>query len=73
MVNANGEYKHHTHIKRYKTCEMLVKLVEKKMVPRSSYLRLSAKRITLDQKYIDKIDIKIEKDKNKQKYYNKYG
>lgn len=69
VVNENGEYKHHTHIKRYKTCEMFVKLVERKIVPKSSYLRSSAKRVTLDQKYIDKIDIKIKKDRNKPKYY----
>jgi len=69
IVNQKGEYRNHTHIKRYKTCEMLVKLIYRKEVPRSSYLRTSAKRLTLDQSYIIDIDNKIAKDKNKQRYY----
>ena len=39
-------------------------------MPKSDYLRESIKRATLDEKYIEKINIKIEKDKQKQKYVN---
>lgn len=49
---------------------MLVRLMKKKRVPKSDYLRESIKRTTLDDKYIEKINIKIEKDKQKQKYVN---
>ena len=49
---------------------MVVRLMKKKRVPKSDYLRESIKRITLDEKYIEKINIKIEKDKQKQKYVN---
>lgn len=52
---------------------MLVRLMKKKRVPKSDYLRESIKRTTLDEKYIEKIDIKIEKDKQKQKYVNRGG
>ena len=73
VANRAGEYKHRTHIKKRKTCELLIRLINKKEVPRSEYLRNSAKRITLDDRYIDKINIKIEKDQQKPKYYNKGG
>lgn len=73
LVNTAGEYKHHTHLKKRNTCELLIKLIERKEVPRSSYMRSSAKRVTLDIDYITAINHKIEKDKQKPKYYNKGG
>lgn len=42
----------------------------RKQVPKSKYLRESAKRITIDEKYIQKIEIKEEKDRNKLNYIN---
>ena len=41
-----------------------------KRVPKSKYLRESARRVTVDKKYIEKIEIKEEKDRNKQHYIN---
>lgn len=70
IANVDGSYDHHCHVKRYKTAKMLVKLMKKRRVPKSDYLRESAKRCTLDTKYIEKIDIKIEKDKDRQRYRN---
>ena len=70
IVNKNGKYKNHCHVKKESTAHMLVRLMKKKRVPKSDYLRESIKRTTLDEKYIEKIDIKIEKDKQKQKYVN---
>lgn len=72
IVNIKGEYENHCHVDKYKTAKMLVKLMENKRIPKSSYLRESVKRVTLDENYIRDINIKIEKDKNKQKYRN-YG
>lgn len=73
VANCNGKYCNHTHLKKRSTCELLIKLVKRKEVPRSPYLRTSAKRITLDKKYIRAINHKIEKDRQKPKYYNKGG
>ena len=73
ITNVNGEYKNHCHVNRMKTAKMLVKLMKKKRVPKSSYLRESVKRVTLDERYIEKINIKIEKDRDKQYYYNVGG
>ena len=66
---------HHTHINKKgkgnrDTCEMLIRLVCKKRVPKSPYLRESAKRIRRDRKYIEKIEIKEEKDKDRIYYFN---
>ena len=70
VINTKGSYEHHTHLKNYHTCELLIKLVCKKIVPNTPYMRSSAKRISRDKKYIQKIDNKIRKDKNKTKYVN---
>lgn len=70
IVNTKGSYENHTHIKKRDTCKMLIDLVCRKRVPKSMYLRSSAKRISRDEKYIENINIKNEKDKNKQKYHN---
>lgn len=70
VINTKGSYDHHTHLKSYSTCELLIKLVCKKVVPDKPYLRTSAKRISRDKKYIQNIDNKIRKDKNKTRYIN---
>ena len=71
VVNVKGEYGNHAHVKYKSTAELLVRLVESKRVPDSSYLRTSAKRLTLSTKYIRSINAKIKKGKQKQRYYNK--
>lgn len=73
VVNINGAYENHTHLKRMSTARMLIKLMKKKVVPKSEYLRESVKRCTLDERYIKDIDNKIAKDKNKQNYHNVGG
>lgn len=70
VSNMQGDYNNHTHIKKYKTAELLIKLVRAKRVPKSDYLRESAKRITLDEVYRQAIEYKEAKDKQKQHYIN---
>lgn len=70
IANINGGYEDHCHVNTKKTAKMLVKLMKKKRVPRSDYLRESVKRVTLDERYIEDINIKTEKDRDKQKYRN---
>lgn len=74
-VKADDFNNYHTHINKKgkgkrDTCELLIRLVCSKKVPRSEYLRTSAKRISRNEKYIEKIEIKEEKDKNRQFYFN---
>lgn len=70
VINLKGEHENHAHVKRKSTAELLCKLIKRKQVPKSNYLRASAKRTTLDKEYIEKINNKMKKDKNKQKYIN---
>lgn len=70
VVNIKGKYENHAHLDSEGVCELLVKLVCKQIVPNKPYLRNSAKRITRSKRYIQKIDNKINKDKNRQKYVN---
>lgn len=62
----------HTHIRKRKskkhgdkTCRLLIELICNKQVPKSSYLRTSAKRISRDEEYIATIEHKEEKDRKK--------
>lgn len=70
VANVDGEYRNHTHLKRMKTAEMLIRLMKKKVIPKSEYLRESVKRVTLDNKYIQDIEYKQAKDKDKKNYRN---
>lgn len=70
LINKKGNVENHTHLKKKDTCYLLIKLVCRKEIPRSPYLRTSAKRISRNEKYIREIEIKEEKDKQKQYYFN---
>lgn len=70
IINTKGEYRNHGHIKTDNTAKLLIRLMKNKIVPDSNYLRETVLRISLDDDYKNKIRNKIEKDKNKQKYFN---
>ena len=70
VVNLNGNYENHCHIDTYDTALMFVRLVEKKRVPDSDHLRKSALRVSTNPKYIEKVNIKIAKDKDRTRYFN---
>ena len=70
LINSLGKYENHGHIKKLKTCKMLIELMEKEIVPDSDYLRESVLRISLNEKYKEKVRNKIKKDKNKIWYHN---
>lgn len=70
LINKKGKYKNHGHFRKFNTCLKMIQIMNKKLVPKSSYLRNSALRISTDEKYKEKIEIKIEKDKQKKYYVN---
>lgn len=70
LINTEGEYGNHAHVKKESTCHMLIRLIERKIVPRSEYLRGSCLRLTLDNEYKRKIENKQAKDKEKPAYFN---
>lgn len=70
LINMNGEYKNHGHLKKAKTAKMVIRLMKRKEVPRSDYLRGTVLRVSLDEKYKAKVRRKIARDENKQHYIN---
>lgn len=77
VVNREKVFKDgHTHIKSFKTAEMILNMALHKRVPShlSSYLLTSLKRISNDEDYVDEIesliDVKVSKKKGGRGYYN---
>ena len=70
VSNTSGSYANHGHFKQLKTCYTIIKLMQKRTVPKSKYLRGSVLRISTDKYYIDKVQRKIEKDKDRIYYFN---
>jgi hypothetical protein len=70
LINTNGEYEYHAHLRRRETCKMLIRLIERKIVPISEYLRGSCLRLTLDEAYKETILRKQAKEKEKPAYFN---
>ena len=60
----------HTHLDKYQSCEDIINWICNHKVPYNDYLRESARRVSRDEKYLEMIDIKNDKVRNKQKYYN---
>jgi hypothetical protein len=58
LHNINKEFSEgHTHVQKYDTCMVMIKLIERKQLPksRSKYFIESLIRISADKKYIRKI------------------
>ena len=70
VKNVKGSHKHHGHFKQLKTCYTVIRLLHRGQVPKSSYLRGSALRLSLDDGYKAKEQRKIDKDSNRQLYIN---
>lgn len=70
LINSSGTYKNHGHIKRLETALMMIRLIERGIVPKSNYLRGTALRVSTNEKYKAKVQRKTEKDKNKSVYRN---
>ena len=70
LINTKGSYENHGHLKRFKTCKKVISLLKREIVPQSKYLRGTVLRVSTNEKYIEKVKIKIEKDKQKQYYFN---
>lgn len=51
LYNIKGGESNHTHLGNYGVCKMLIKLICKEEIPRSDYLKESARRISRNDKY----------------------
>lgn len=70
LINIHGEYNCHAHMKKSDTCFLLIRLIEKQIVPKSLYLQNAVLRLITDESYREKILNKQAKNKNKQQYFN---
>lgn len=52
VCNNNGKQENHTHFVEYRGAKMFKKLVENKEIPRNDYFKKSAKRVSIDKKYL---------------------
>lgn len=77
ICNTEGCYSNHTHLKRfsktgdkeYNSCLTLIRLVERKQIPRNEYFIRSAMRLTLDEEYRNALENALIRRK-KNKYVN---
>ena len=59
IANTDGEYKNHSHIsiwsksgyREHGIALLIVKLVTNKILPTSDYIKVSCRRLTLDEEY----------------------
>ncbi len=70
VSNVNGKYENHGHFQKLSTCYVMIRLIRKNTVPKSSYLIEAASRITIDPKYKKMLIHKLKKLKRKQMRYN---
>jgi hypothetical protein len=70
VVNTNGKYENHGHFKKLSACYTIIRLMQRKIIPRSDYLLEAARRITTDAKYREALTIKQQKNKQRQYYFN---
>ncbi len=70
VKNNKGKYENHGHFKKVDTCYTIIRLMQKKTIPRSTYLLEAAKRITTDAKYKQTLELKQKKNKQRQYYFN---
>ena len=70
VVNTNGKYENHGRFKKLSACYTIIRLIQRKIIPRSDYLLEAARRITTDSKYREVLTIKQKKNKQRQYYFN---
>lgn len=71
IINTKGIFEeNHAHVKHLSTCKKLLNLMDRKIVPDSDYLRGTTLRISLNDKYKDRVRDRMLKNKKKTHYIN---
>lgn len=70
LINTEGKYENYGHLKRLETALMMINLIERRIIPKSNYLRGTAIRVALDERYVQAVKDKIDKDSQKQHFIN---
>lgn len=69
VKSISGEYENHGHFSKISICRTIVDLVTRKQVPKKNHFIESAIRLTTDDKYRERLEIKLEKNKNRQYFF----
>lgn len=64
VYRVGGDHSQHAHLQRRKTCYLLIKLINKGIMPRSTWLQESCRRLLLEEEFA-----RLKKPKDK--YHNK--
>jgi len=70
VVNTNGKYKNHGHFKKLSTCYVIIRLLQRKIIPNKPFMIEAVRRITTDPAYREALTIKQNKNKQRQFYIN---
>lgn len=70
VVNTKGKYENHGHFKKLSTCYVIIRLMQRKTIPKKFFMLEAARRITTDEKYKQVLTIKQKKNKQRQYYFN---
>lgn len=70
VKNNKGKHENHGHFKKLSTCYVIIRLLQRKTIPKSDYLLEAARRITTDSAYREALTIKQKKNKQRQHYFN---
>lgn len=64
VARKDDVYDHHAHFHRKDACYKLIRLIEKGLLPKETYFREAAKRLTSPEEFA------LLRDKHKTQYYN---
>ena len=70
VKNNKGKHENHGHFKKLSTCYVIIRLLQRKTIPKSDYLLEAARRITTDSQYKQTLELKQGKNKQRQRYFN---
>ena len=70
VVNTKGKHENHGHFKKLSTCYVIIRLMQRRVIPKKSFMIEAARRITTDMKYKQILTIKQQKNKQRQYYFN---
>ncbi len=70
VVNTNGKYENHGHFKKLSTCYVIIRLLQRKIIPNKPFMLEAARRITINEKYKEVLTNKQKKNKQRQYYFN---
>lgn len=70
VVNTKGKYENHGHFKKLSTCYVIIRLIQRRTIPKKPFMIEAARRITADATYEQVLANKQQKNKQRPRYFN---